>query len=203
MAIITTRMKTYESVQVNTSVHKGFVILFTILIASIIMVIGLGMYSIATRESVLSGTAKEAQYAFYAADAGIECALYAQSLDNTGGSPILDMGSTQSFPCGGDQVSLVSTGDGGLSDPYVFRIMVDRTKNTCAQVSVFNVGTVSNPNMRSVIAQGYNICDPETATPIMTSPILVERNLDTLYNASGGVATPTPTPVPIPTVPTP
>lgn len=179
--------------------HEGFVILFTILIAAIIMVIGLGIYSIATRESVLSGTAREAQYAFYAADAGVECALYAQSLDNanTGNPQIIDDGSIQSFQCGAVSVPVrLIGGTGGLSDPYVYYVMVDPVKRTCAVVNIFNTGTLTNPNLRRVIAQGYNLCDPTTATPITSSPLLVERNLDTLYNAAGGTVPPPPaTPV--------
>lgn len=166
--------------------HEGFVILFTILIAAIIMVIGLGMYSIASRETALSGTAREAQYAFYAADAGIECALYAQSLDNSGGNPlIIDGASSEIFSCGTLPVTRVG-GSGGITDPYVYRVMVDPVKRSCAQVNIFNVGTITNSNMRRVIAQGYNICNPNAATPLTDSPLLVERNLDTLYNATGG-----------------
>lgn len=165
--------------------QEGFVILFTILIAAIIMVIGLGMYSIASRETALSGTAREAQYAFYAADAGIECALYAQSLDNSGGNPIIDGVSSEVFACGTLPVTRVG-GSGGITDPYVYRVMVDPVKRSCAQVNIFNVGTLTNPNMRRVIAQGYNLCNPNTATPLTDSPLLVERNLDTLYNAAGG-----------------
>ncbi len=185
----------------NNHNHQGFVILFTILIASIIMVIGLGMYSIATRESVLSGTAREAQYAFYAADAGVECALYAQSIDNgSGNPPIIDALSTQSFDCGGMQVSLDSSGggDGSPSSPYVYRMMVDPNKRTCAVVSIFNAALIGgNTNLRRVIAQGYNLCDPNGPngpTPITSSPLLVERNLDTLYNASGGASVTSPVP---------
>lgn len=176
----------------NNSNHDGFVILFTILIAAIIMVIGLGMYSIATRESVLSGTAREAQYAFYAADAGIECVLYAQSLDNASGGNtplIIEDQSNQSFACGNLPVILIS-GIGDFSNPYVYRVMIDQVKRTCAQVSIFNTGTITNPNLRRVIAQGYNLCDPNTATPITSSPLLVERNLDIIYNASGGTPVP-------------
>lgn len=164
--------------------REGFVILFTILIASIIMVIGLGMYSIASRETVLSGTAREAQYAFYAADAGVECALYAQSLDNSGGNPIIEETSNETFACGKLPVIRIG-GSGGITDPYVYRVMVDPVKRSCAQVNIFNVGTLTN-SMRRVIAQGYNLCDPGTATPMTDSPLLVERNLDTLYDAAGG-----------------
>ena len=159
--------------------HNGFVILFTILIAAIIMVIGIGIYSIASRETVLSGTAREAQYAFYAADAGVECALYAQSLENAG-TTVFATGAP-AFDCGLNPVSITS-GDGTFATPYVFNVYVDASKKTCAQVNVFEYTPVGGGGpVRRVIAQGYNICRPD-GTPLTTNPILVERDLDASYN---------------------
>lgn len=174
----------------TTSSPRGFVILFTILIAAIIMVIGLGIYSIATREAVLSGTAKEAQYAFYAADAGVECALYAQSLDLAGnGTPIFSPGSVTNFFCGDAMISLESGGQGSISAPYVFHMVVDKDKKTCAQVSVIDTLLNTTP-ARRVISQGYNICT--LAQPLKTNPLLVERVLDTTYALTKGASSNTP-----------
>lgn len=162
--------------------HKGFVILFTILIAAIIMVIGLGIYSIASRETVLSGTAREAQYAFYAADAGVECALYAQYLDNTSGNaPIIANPSSMPFNCGAIPASIILGGLGFVDNPYVMNIVVDTTHKTCAKVSIFDVGST-----RRIISQGYNLCNVTNGQPLLSNPILVERDLDTRYNISGG-----------------
>lgn len=153
--------------------HNGFVILFTILTASIIMVIGLGIYSIASREAVLSGTARESQMAFYAADAGLECALYAQALANQGTTY-----PPAAFQCGTTSVTMVGTGTS--TDPFTFSIIVDPAKNTCAKVNVFNI---TAPALgRRIISQGYNICNTTPAIgPMRTSPILVERDIDASY----------------------
>ena len=167
--------------------HKGFVILFTILIAAIIMVIGLGIYSIASRETVLSGTAREAQYAFYAADAGVECALYAQYLDNTSGNASLIAPNAGLFNCGVNPASF--RGTGGINDPYIVKILVDPIRKTCAKVSIFDAAL----HVRRVISQGYNICDTSTLDPVTSNPILVERDLDTRYVVNGGVLTATST----------
>jgi hypothetical protein len=178
----------------TSSRHQGFVILFTILIAAIIMVIGLGIYSIATREAVLSGTAKEAQYAFYAADAGVECALFAQSLDSSqGGSKILEPGSVASFSCGDSLISIDSGGQGSSTAPYVIHVIVDRDKKTCAQVSIIDTLIGTTP-ARRIISQGYNICS--LAEPLKSNPLLVERVLDTTYalTTGGGQNTPPVTP---------
>ncbi len=175
--------------------QKGFVILFTILISTIILMIGLGIFSIATRETVLSGTAREAQYAFYAADAGIECALYAQSLGAAG--PIaLGSSGGGSLVCGDIPVSII--GDGIYpGNPYIFNIVVDTEQKTCATVTVFDTFTNLGTSRR-IISQGYNICYVTTGEPLTKNPILVERDLDTLFQigASGTPLLPS-NPIPV------
>lgn len=154
--------------------QSGFVILFTILITVIIIMMGLGIYSVATRETVLSGTSREAQAAFYAADAGIECALYAQSLGED--SPLTENGGT--FDCGNNDAVLVTY----TGESYEFDILVGSgTSATCAHVTVFDEMLNGAIVGRRAIAQGYNICNPSTAKPIRTNPMLVERDLDTTY----------------------
>ena len=152
--------------------QKGFVILFTILISAIILMIGLGIFSIATRETVLSGTAREAQYAFYAADSGIECALYAQSAGVLAGS-----GGT--FECGANSAQV--QGAGQFNNPYVFDILVDSTQKSCAHVTIFDVNAGA---ARRVISQGYNVCNDQ-GLPSTLNPILVERDLDVQYETGG------------------
>ncbi len=151
--------------------QKGFVILFTILISVIVLMIGLGIFSIATRETVLSGTAREAQFAFYAADAGVECALYAETLD-----VFNNQGNGGEFPCGA--VSVKATGPA----TFTFDVLLDVTNKTCAHVTVIDGG-----NSRRVISQGYNICDA-LGKPIKTNPLLVERDLDTTYGVGSGAS---------------
>jgi hypothetical protein len=160
----------------NNMHHRGFVILFTILISTVILLMGFGIYSIATRETVLSGSAREAQYAFYAADAGVECALFAQTLGSAGGGPL--SGGGGSFACGATTNSLSSvqvTGGGTSFNPYVFDVLVDAGQKTCTHVSVFDTGVT-----RRVIAQGYNVCT-DIGIPVVGNPRLVERVLDTTY----------------------
>lgn len=180
--------KTRSIIHINSRYSSGFVILFTILIAAIIMVIGLGIYSIASRETVLSGTAREAQYAFYAADAGVECALYAQYLDNTSGNQvaILANPSSGALYCGANNAVIVS-GNGSVTTPYVFNVLVDEDHKTCARVSVYDSGPT-----RRIISQGYNLCKSVDATPLLSNPLLVERDLDTTYARSGSATGTTP-----------
>lgn len=175
------------------SAHQGFVILFTVLISSIILMIGFGIFSIATRQTILSGTAREAQNAFYAADAGVECALYFQTHSQVFESTGFPGVASSDWPsCGSTGNVINGAGTPGLAtDPARFDIMIDPIQKTCAHVSVYDVG-----NTRRIIAQGYNICSIDAqgvARPQLKNPLLVERVLDTTFELGGPTASvPTP-----------
>ncbi len=55
---------------------KGFALLMAIMIGSLFLAIGATIYRIALVEIILSSTGRDSQFAFYAADTGLECALY-------------------------------------------------------------------------------------------------------------------------------
>lgn len=155
-----------------TKQQSGFVILFTILISSIILMIGFGIFSIATRETILSSSARDAQAAFYAADAGAECALFAESQGVFSTPSVVD-------ECNGTRIIY----DPSNPSPVTFFVIVDNisSRTTCAEVTVVNLpGTGTSPSRRRVISQGYNICD-NNGRPDRTNPRLVERVLDTKY----------------------
>lgn len=56
--------------------EEGFFLLYAILLTSIILIIGLGVFEITLKQVSFSGIDRESVRAFYAADAGLECALY-------------------------------------------------------------------------------------------------------------------------------
>ena len=55
---------------------RGFVVLYTVLISTIILAITIGIALIAYNEVILSSSVAEGGEAFFAADSGAECALY-------------------------------------------------------------------------------------------------------------------------------
>lgn len=59
-----------------SNMKKGFTVLYAILVASLLLSISLGIYSISLRDFVLSSSASESEKAIFAADSGAECALY-------------------------------------------------------------------------------------------------------------------------------
>ena len=54
----------------------GFTVLFAVLIGSILFSIGIAIAHLSTKEILLSVAGKQSEIAFFAADTGIECALY-------------------------------------------------------------------------------------------------------------------------------
>ncbi|MBI2023792.1 hypothetical protein HYT00_00100 [Candidatus Giovannonibacteria bacterium] len=56
--------------------NRGFTLLLSLLIVSIILAVSLGVSDIISGEIFLANTGRQSQAAFYAADAGVECAIY-------------------------------------------------------------------------------------------------------------------------------
>lgn len=56
--------------------QRGFTMLIAVVTGTILLLIAYGMASIALKQQVLNSSARESQLAFYAADSGLECALY-------------------------------------------------------------------------------------------------------------------------------
>lgn len=60
----------------KTQSQRGFTILLAALIASLVLALGISIFSIAQKQLILSSIGRNSQYAFYAADTAAECALY-------------------------------------------------------------------------------------------------------------------------------
>lgn len=60
----------------KTKNQKGFTILLAALVASLVLTLGIAIFSVAQKQVILSSLGRSSQYAFYAADTGAECALY-------------------------------------------------------------------------------------------------------------------------------
>ena len=132
--------------------NKGFTILFAILAANALLIMALGIANITYKEVILSGSAREADHALYAADSGAECALY--WIDT------LVVGSTTTPSCdstttGGVLVrNFVSTG------PITFNFLVDTNSTApprCAEVSVTPEFIIGADTFTRIISTGYNV----------------------------------------------
>jgi hypothetical protein len=66
--------------------NRGFTIFFAMLVGSLALAVGAAIYDLTVREIDLSAAASQSQYAIYAADTGVECALYWDSKYGGSGS---------------------------------------------------------------------------------------------------------------------
>lgn len=135
---------------------NGFSLLLTVLIISIVLSVGLSAGSIVINQIKLSGTGRDSQIAFYAADAGIECALY-WDIKEDAFAPT----KTSSITCAGNSFTV-----GGPSGQSNFTLNFDN--GSCADVSV-----KKNSEVVIIESLAKNQCPPTERS--------VERGIEVTY----------------------
>lgn len=148
------------------SSRSGFVILFAVMLSSIILAITLGVSNISIKEINFSTSAKNANDAFFAADTGVECALF---YDKTGPNNAFTSGSGIPIPmnCAGNDITLSLN-----EDIWSFSVAnLGSSGNACANVTLKrNINTSATAT--KIISKGYNNC---------TLNNKVERELEVTY----------------------
>ncbi|MBI1974664.1 MAG: pilus assembly PilX N-terminal domain-containing protein [Candidatus Zambryskibacteria bacterium] len=141
---------------------KGFTLLIAIVVMGTVLLVAAGVTNLAVKQSLISSTGRDSQYAFYAADTGLECALYWDVHNPTGVSAFsTSTGSVincnnQSMTVGG---TVVSTFTLNLNpDPF------------CTAVTV----TKRDDGSTAIESRGYNSCDT-------SNPRRVERAVRATY----------------------
>jgi len=149
----------------STNKSGGFVVLFTVLISSIILAIALGISSVSLGEVVLSGTAKEGNTAFFAADAGAECALYFDRVEDT----FDDLFAIPNFSC---NENILSTAI------FKFNTNPDSTSN-CVKVRVEKIDEGARTRIES---RGYNVSCEDLDSQDFNQSRTIERAIRVTYN---------------------
>ncbi len=193
----------------KNSSRRGFVILFAMMVASIILIVSTTMYNISKKATIVSSFARESQRAFYAANSALECALFhdvSDYLTNGTAFPVdATSGYTTDINCAGNTfpVRLLNTanGTGGTEQfdhSFVFRYPAIDNANIhyydtgCAYVLVEKKLGVdgSLPNTKEVetrvTAVGFNTCkfnsnDNFYDIPDYDDPTLLERRMSSTY----------------------
>lgn len=165
---------------------KGFTLLFAILVSVLVLAVGTSIITIALKQVILSGAGRESQFAFYAANTGIECALYW----DLQGSQLVDGVINYIFPPPGEQrlsdLSDVRCAGGNITDgigftgqdftgPWnitqsgvtTFTMAVTNQINSetsnlqyCTEVTV-EKEEISDEIITTITSQGLNTCDPD------------------------------------------
>lgn len=137
--------------------QRGFTLLIAVIFMSVMLSFGLALGSLAYKQQVLASGAVESQYAFYAADAALECALYAdQQLNffNPDGGAI---GGGMFLACdsGSFQINSSTPPLGSTHIVSTAQLNLDNTR--CANITVYKPLTTGTTY---IFSQGYNVsCD--------------------------------------------
>lgn len=156
---------------------KGFVILIAVLVSSLMISLGAFIANIAVKELQLSSSGRDSQTAFYAADSGLECALYQDLRVQSFSASSSDPGPSEVY-CNGQTWSIVSQSGDATSATTYFDVIFEYDQppqlSPYARVKVekSDIGTIADKT--TVEARGYNIRDA-------LSPNRVERALQVIY----------------------
>ncbi len=171
------KINSIQNTQYTSSLYRkeqhGFVVLFTVLIAGIVLALGLGIFSIAYKELQLTFSAKESQYSFFAADAGADCALF---YDLKKGN--FSVASPAIPQCNGAPVANFTS-----ISPTSFSFQFNSGDKGCAVVFIDKAHSIGTQTR--IISKGYNTtCN--TISTFDTNRI-TERLLEVKYaNPTGG-----------------
>ena len=163
--------------------HSGFVILFAVTVAAIMLSLALGVTNIALEEIKFGTSAKDTNNAFFAADTGNECALYNDYLPT--GSPFSELGSSGEVSCVGETIDL--NDHAGPPPWWDFVITgLGTTGTSCAKVrvtkeTITDYDEDGNPTehiLTTIVSKGFSIGDSSCDS---TNQDRVERELVTTY----------------------
>jgi type II secretory pathway pseudopilin PulG len=184
--------------------QKGFTLLFAMLVATMVVAIGASIISIAMRQTILSGTSRESQYAYYAASTALNCAYYWDREPKmptgltdkmvfpdyyyTGGTLVDTDDPDGDINCAGFAFIASSTSGYAVDNVDTDNIITtfdlrikdkmsspQRPTDLCAQVQVTK--QFDDPTIITTIeAKGYNTCDTN-------NPRRVERGLIQQYKS--------------------
>lgn len=158
----------------NKKKNSAFVMLFAVVVSGIILTIALGVTNIALRELSFDTGAKSTNDAFFAADAGVECALFYELAGEGETSAFGQPSAGLNTNCAGTDVDLNNGSSTPTTGPWTFYLYpLGSGGNACA---IVNVTKTLNPNVTTIVAKGYNL-GGNTYNCSSTNPNRVEREL--------------------------
>lgn len=164
--------------------HRGFTLLIAVIFMSVMLSFGLAIGSLAYKQITLASTATDSQYAFYAADAALECVLYTDQQSNPSpfAYPASDpgLGGTPSIMCDGSPAISKTETYSAASWIVTNRLSLDSNKR-CADVTVYKYASPTVVNGKTVttyvFSQGYSV----PCASVGTSPRATSRGEDIYY----------------------
>jgi hypothetical protein len=170
--------------------NRGMTLFIAMVIMGVLLLVSFAVVNIAVKSTLFAGAGRDSQYAFYAADSGIECAEYWDSkfdsfaTSTAGGvscGPMVNiLTNSQSVPTNPAQPSLI--GGGGDGSVSIFYFDMNQGVNAAPYCSIVEVtkyymdtnGDGVSELMTNIRSRGYNTCDT-------SNPRRVERGVSVTY----------------------
>lgn len=153
---------------------KGYTLLFAVLTATLVLGVAVFILSVSKKQYQLAIAARESMFALYAADSGIECAVWADKIGDLATS-------TVNQTTGGDEAQNAKINCNGIlveATPYTVNntlqtdnwsgdtnyksgeMKLDLQIPSCTLVTVYKGNRKDNGGLKTVIeSKGYNSCD--------------------------------------------
>lgn len=163
--------------------HKGFTLLIAMIFVGVILAFAATIGALGYKQSILAGNAIQSQYAFYAADTGLECALYADQQQAPSPVSFADYPTapaTNQVTCQGlsTTLSTVSYTASGPTAEWVSFARVSLDSGThCADLTFYEPAAGSGQSTY-LFSQGYNA---SCAAVAAGTARLVARGLENVH----------------------
>lgn len=161
--------------------QRGFALLIAVIFMSAMLTFGLALGSLGYKQQVLASSAIQSQYAFYAADSALECALYAdQQLNLFAHVPPAPPGSppvpAPRMTCDNSEpISAIVLSHTETEWAIELRLSLD-SGTRCADVTIYKPAPESG--MTYIFSRGYDV---SCAALGGSAPNFVSRGLETSY----------------------
>ena len=146
---------------------KGFAMLFTVLVVSLILAISISISNITFKQTLLSSLAKDSQVAFYEADAAMECGFYYDFTQSVFPRGTPKGNNPDTIDCG--ETGMYFVGEESFDDYFVYKPL-DADETMPCYTLLFDK---TDGAVNVIRARGYNVCSE--------SPRQVERVLEVRY----------------------
>lgn len=166
---------------------RGIALFIAVIVSSAILLITLSIADIAFKEQIISYSGRDSKVAFYAADAGLECALYHDvkkadfAFAKNSTNP--QVGAIRCISETGDPVFTTVTPSATAATTFFFfnPVISQWSSKSCAIVFVEKTLVGAGPEIHTKIsAYGYNnTCD--TNGTVVYAPRNLERALEVNY----------------------
>ncbi len=145
----------------NKNRSQGIAIYISVIVTATLILVSFAIISLALKQIVISSASRDSQAAFYAADSGVECALY-WDLKNSGVSLFATSTGNQTLNCNNVSAAVTKTVNGGTgvgTSTFSFTFLPDPF---C--VNVWVIKSYNGPDLKTKIeSRGYNSCSASNA----------------------------------------